>query len=67
VQTNALAAASPGSLGLDDVRWLQPIRPGDTLRAVIEVLETRTSTSKHPIAASSPSSTRPATSEANPS
>ena len=45
-QTNALAAASLGSPGLDEVRWLHPVRPGDTLRAVVEVLETRASTSK---------------------
>jgi acyl dehydratase len=46
VQTNALATASLGSPGLDEVRWLRPVRPGDTLRAVVEVLETRPSTSK---------------------
>ena len=45
-QTNALGAASLGSPGLDEVRWLRPVRPGDTLRAVVEVLETRPSTSK---------------------
>ncbi len=46
VQTNALAAASLGSPGIDEVRWLRPVRPGDTLRAVIQVLDTRPSTSK---------------------
>jgi len=46
VQTNALAAASLGSPGIDEVRWLRPVRPGDTLRATIEVLDSRTSTSK---------------------
>ena len=46
VQTNALATASLGSPGLDEVRWLRPVRPGDTLRAVVEVLDTRPSTSK---------------------
>jgi len=45
-QTNALAAGSLGSPGLDEVRWLRPVRPGDTLRAVVEVVETRGSTSK---------------------
>ena len=46
VQTNALAAASLGSPGIDEVRWLRPVRPGDTLRATIEVLDSRPSTSK---------------------
>jgi len=27
------ARASMGSPGVDDIRWLQPARPGDTLRA----------------------------------
>jgi acyl dehydratase len=46
VDTRALAAASLGSPGIDEVRWLKPVRPGDTLSAVIEVLDTRVSTSK---------------------
>ena len=46
VQTNALAAGSLGSPGIDEVRWLRPVRPGDTLRATIEVLDSRPSTSK---------------------
>ncbi len=46
VQTNALATASLGSPGIDEVRWLQPVRPGDTLSAVVQVLDTRPSTSK---------------------
>jgi len=28
-----------GSPGFDELRWLLPVRPGDTLRAVAEVLE----------------------------
>lgn len=32
--------------GLDEVRWLAPVRPGDTLTTTIEVLETRESRSK---------------------
>ena len=46
VQTNALATASLGSPGIDEVRWLRPVRPGDTLRVVVQVLDTRPSTSK---------------------
>ena len=45
-ETGVLAACSLGSPGLDEVRWKAPVRPGDTLRVVVEVLETRPSTSK---------------------
>lgn len=31
--------ASLGSPGLDELRWLKPVRPGDTLRPRITVLE----------------------------
>jgi acyl dehydratase len=46
VQTRALAACSLGSPGVDEVRWLRPVRPGDTLRAAVQVLDQRPSTSK---------------------
>jgi acyl dehydratase len=39
-------AAAMGSPGVDEVRWLQPVRPGDTLEARLEVLEVRPSRSK---------------------
>ena len=39
--------SSQGSPGMEDVRWLRPVRPGDTLTVDFEVVETR------------PSSTRP--------
>ncbi|HEY7250956.1 MAG TPA: MaoC family dehydratase [Methylomirabilota bacterium] len=45
-QTRALAACSLGSPGVDELRWLRPVRPGDTLRAVVRVAEQRPSTSK---------------------
>lgn len=45
-QTRALAAGSLGSPGVDELRWLRPVRPGDTLRAVVRVAEQRPSTSK---------------------
>ncbi len=32
--------------GLDEVRWLAPVRPGDTLITTVEVLETRESRTK---------------------
>ena len=46
MQTGALAACSLGSPGLDEVRWKAPVRPGDVLRVVAEVLESRPSSSK---------------------
>ena len=45
-ETGAIAACSLGSPGLDEVRWKAPVRPGDTLRVVAEILQTRPSTSK---------------------
>lgn len=41
-----LESASLGSPGLDNIKWLKPVRPGDTLRAFRTVLETRASKSK---------------------
>jgi len=32
--------------GMDEVRWLAPVRPGDTLKSVVEVLEVRESRSR---------------------
>ena len=46
LETGTLAACSLGSPGLDEIRWKIPVRPGDTLRVVAEVLEARASTSK---------------------
>ena len=39
-------SASLGSPGVDSVRWLLPVRPGDTLRATRTILESRASSSK---------------------
>ena len=41
-----LEAASLGSPGVDEVRWVKPVRPGDTLRLKSTVLETRASNSR---------------------
>jgi acyl dehydratase len=41
-----LRAASMGSPGVDEVRWLAPVRPGDTISARMEVVEARASASK---------------------
>lgn len=46
LETGTLAASSLGSPGLDEIRWKAPVRPGDTLHVVAEVLAARVSTSK---------------------
>ncbi len=35
-----------GSPGIDEMRWLHPVRPGDTLRGTNEILKTAPSRSK---------------------
>lgn len=39
-------AASQGAPGVEDCRWMKPVRPGDVLRLEIEIVETRASKSK---------------------
>lgn len=46
IQSGVLAGSSLGSPGIDELRWLAPVRPGDTLRSVVEVIEVRPSASK---------------------
>jgi acyl dehydratase len=41
-----LDAASMGSPGVNEVRWTQPVRPGDTLRLRMSVIEATPSKSK---------------------
>ena len=41
-----LEAAAMGSPGIDELRWVKPVRPGDTLRLKTTVLETRASVSR---------------------
>jgi acyl dehydratase len=38
--------AGLGSPGVDELRWLKPVFPGDTLRAETEILEVKPSRSK---------------------
>ena len=38
--------AGLGSPGMDEVRWLKPVRPGDRLRVRVTIAETRRSRSK---------------------
>jgi acyl dehydratase len=45
-ETGALGNANLGSPGFEEVRFLKPVRPGDTLRAVVEVVDARASQSK---------------------
>jgi acyl dehydratase len=40
------AAASLASPGIDELRWVRPVRPGDTLSVRVTVLEARPSRSK---------------------
>ncbi|HLJ62999.1 MAG TPA: MaoC family dehydratase [Stellaceae bacterium] len=39
-------AASQGSPGVETLQWLKPVRPGDTLRARVRVIETIPSKSR---------------------
>ncbi|MGI9610302.1 MAG: MaoC family dehydratase [Acidimicrobiia bacterium] len=44
--TTLLGPSSMGSPGVDNLRWLGPVRAGDNLRLRLTVLDTRTSESK---------------------
>jgi acyl dehydratase len=46
IEMGVFARSSMGSPGVDELRWRAPVRPGDTLRCKVEVLEVRPSTSK---------------------
>jgi len=46
IQSGMLAESSMGSPGIDELRWLAPVRPDDTLHCAVEVLEVRPSSSK---------------------
>jgi acyl dehydratase len=41
-----IRAASLGSPGVDEVRWLSPLRPGDDLMLDVDVMEARASKSR---------------------
>ena len=45
-QAGAINHSSIGSPGFDELRWLKPVRPGDTLHTEIEVKSKRASKSK---------------------
>ena len=42
-------SAAQGAAGVEECRWLRPVRPGDVLRLELEVLETRAPTSRSDI------------------
>jgi acyl dehydratase len=46
LETGIFRSASMGSPGFDELRWLKPVRPGDTLRVEFEVMEKTPSRSK---------------------
>jgi len=46
ISEGVFAACAMGSPAMDEVRWIKPVRPGDTLRVVGEVRESRPSRSK---------------------
>ncbi|WP_210396934.1 MaoC family dehydratase [Motiliproteus sediminis] len=46
IQSGILRDSSMGSPGIDELRWLAPVRPGDTIHTRLEVLETKPSRSK---------------------
>jgi acyl dehydratase len=46
LQEGFFAACSMGSPGMEEVRWLEPVRPGDTLRMRGEVIGGRISRSR---------------------
>jgi acyl dehydratase len=41
-----LKSASVGSPGIENLKWLKPVRPGDTIRAQRTTLDSRTSKSR---------------------
>ena len=46
LQTGVLENCNITGGGMDDLRWLLPVRPGDTLRVEVEVIEARPSRTK---------------------
>jgi acyl dehydratase len=46
VDAGLFRSGSMGSPGLDDAKWLMPVRPGDTIRAEATVLDKRLSSTR---------------------
>ena len=45
-QSNGFQTTSLGSYGLDELRWLKPVKPDDTLRVSMEIKDLRRSKSR---------------------
>jgi acyl dehydratase len=46
LETGVFRACGMGSPGFDELRWLRPVCPGDTLHSELEVIDKKPSTSK---------------------
>ncbi len=46
VQKTGWQETSLGGIGIDELRWLQPVYPGDTLHGTAEIVDTRASKSR---------------------
>ncbi len=46
LDTGVIGTTGMGSPGMDSVRWMKPVRPGDTLAVEAEVMEARASRSE---------------------
>ena len=46
LESGIFRASSMGSPGFDELRWLRPVRPGDTLHTELEIVEKKPSNSK---------------------
>ncbi|MGK6319245.1 MaoC family dehydratase [Sphingomonas sp. DT-204] len=46
LQIDTEESASLGAAGIDELRWLRPVYPGDVLRCEAEIVETRASNSR---------------------
>lgn len=39
LRLSVFGESSRGGIGIDELRWTAPVRPGDTIRAEVEVVE----------------------------
>ena len=46
LDTGTIAGTSLGSPGMDEVRWIKPVRPNDTLHTIVRIVDARASKSK---------------------
>ena len=46
VRSGVLEGGGQGSPGIDELRWLKPVRPGDTLHTVMTVIDIRPSATR---------------------